>query len=69
MMPRPDPDKRSDPAAASVSLATEAVLLEARLRMLQEAIDTVDSRIEAVSEALYLLQRTPSASAEAEAED
>ncbi|MCX4461913.1 hypothetical protein OG585_01925 [Streptomyces sp. NBC_01340] len=64
-MPRRDPDKHSDPVAASVSLATEAALLEARLRMLQEEIDTVDARIEAVSESLRLLGRAPSASAEA----
>jgi vacuolar-type H+-ATPase subunit E/Vma4 len=48
-----------------VSLATEAALLEARLRMLQEEIDTVDACIEAVSESLRLLGRTPSAAAEA----
>jgi hypothetical protein len=48
-----------------VSLATEAALLEARLRMLQEEIDTVDACIEAVSESLRLLGRAPSASAEA----
>lgn len=62
-MPR-DPDKHSDPAAASVSLAAEAALLEARVRLLQEAIDTVDARIEAVSDTLRLLRRTSSASAE-----
>ncbi len=62
-MPR-DPDKHSDPAAASVSLAAEAALLEARLRLLQEAIDTVDARIKTVSDTLHLLRRTSSASAE-----
>ncbi len=64
-MPRRDPDRHSDLTAASVSLATEAALLEARLRMLREAIDAVDARIEAVSDALRLLHRTPSASARA----
>lgn len=62
MMPRRDPDQPSTPAAAAVSLATEAALLEARLRMLQEAIDTVDACINAVSDAL---RRASSASAQA----
>jgi hypothetical protein len=62
-MPR-DPDKHFDPAAASVSLAAEAALLEARIRLLQEAIDTVDARIKAASDALRLLHRTSSASAQ-----
>lgn len=62
MMPRQDHDKRSDPAAASVSLATEAALLEARLHILQEAIDTVDARINEASDALRLLRRAPAAS-------
>ncbi|WP_158104641.1 hypothetical protein [Streptomyces milbemycinicus] len=35
-----------------MSLAAEAALLEARLQMLQEAIDTVDTRIKSVSDAL-----------------
>jgi hypothetical protein len=52
----PDSDNYSDPAAW-VSLATEAALLEARLRMLREALDTVDARIEAVSETLRQLRR------------
>lgn len=64
-MPPEDPDRHSDLATASVSLATEAALLDARLRMLREAIDTVDAHIEAVSDALRLLRRTPSASARA----
>ncbi|MFF4353565.1 hypothetical protein [Streptomyces sp. NPDC001530] len=64
MMPR-DPDKHSDPAASSVSLAAEAALLEARVRLLQEEIDTVDARIKAVSDALRLLRRTSSASPQA----
>ncbi|WP_264349546.1 hypothetical protein [Streptomyces milbemycinicus] len=50
-MPR-DAHQHSDPAAACVSLAAEAALLEARLQMLQEAIDTVDTRIKSVSDAL-----------------
>jgi prefoldin subunit 5 len=60
MMSR-DPDKHFDPAAASVSLAAEAALLEARIHLLQEEIDTVDARIEVVSDALRLLRRTSSA--------
>ncbi|MFJ8107677.1 hypothetical protein [Streptomyces sp. NPDC096132] len=51
-----DPDQHFDPAAAGVSLAAEAALLEARLRLLQEAIDTVDARIRATSEALRRLR-------------
>lgn len=57
-----EPDQHSDPTAASVSLAAEATLLECRLRLLQEEIDTVDARIKAVSDALRLLRRTSSAS-------
>lgn len=53
----PAPDEHADPAAALVSLATEAALLEARLRMLREAIDTVDARIKAVTDSLRLLHR------------
>ncbi|WP_328884961.1 hypothetical protein [Streptomyces sp. NBC_00316] len=60
-MPR-DPDTHSDAAAASVSLATEAALLEARLRALHEALDTVDARIKAVSDALRRLRRSASVS-------
>lgn len=52
-----DADHHSDPAALGVWLATEATLLEARLRMLQEELATVDSRIEAVSETLRRLRR------------
>jgi hypothetical protein len=63
-MPR-DPDKYSDHAADGVSLAAEAALLEARLRLLQEAIDTVDARINAVSDTLRLLHRTSSVPSEA----
>lgn len=51
-----DPDQHSDPAAAGVFLAAEAAVLEARLRLLQEAIDTVDARIEEVSDTLRLLR-------------
>ncbi|MET7861413.1 hypothetical protein ABZS81_30280 [Streptomyces sp. NPDC005318] len=65
-----DRDHHSDPAAASVSLAAEAALLEARLRMLQEALGTVDARIEAVSEELRRLHgSTSSARAEEQADD
>ncbi|MEU9788102.1 hypothetical protein AB0H92_45340 [Streptomyces phaeochromogenes] len=45
-----------------MSLAAEAALLEGRLRLLQEAIDTVDTRIKAVSDTLRLLHRASSAS-------
>lgn len=64
MMPQRDSDQPSDPAVAAMSLATEAALLEARLRMLQDEIDTVDARIAAVSDALRLLRRAPSATAQ-----
>ncbi|MFF7160771.1 hypothetical protein ACFZBP_05155 [Streptomyces sp. NPDC008086] len=60
-MSRRDLDQESDPAATSVSLATEAALLEARLRMLREAIDTVDARMEEVSDALRQLKAVESA--------
>ncbi|MFS4091035.1 hypothetical protein [Streptomyces sp. AF1A] len=51
----PDPDAHRadcDPAGTGVSLAAEAALLEARLRMLRAEIGRVDARIEADSEAL-----------------
>ncbi|MFI9542609.1 hypothetical protein ACIHAR_01250 [Streptomyces sp. NPDC052016] len=57
-MPGGSTDRQTDPAAATASLAAEAVLLEGRLSLLREAIDTVDARIEAVSEALRRLQRS-----------
>lgn len=63
MMPRHDHGEHSDPAAANVSLATEAALLEARLHILQEAFDTVDARIKEAFDALRLLRRDPAASA------
>lgn len=53
-----DPEEHDDPAAASVSLAAEAALLETRLLILQEALDTVDARIKAVSDALCRLRRS-----------
>ncbi|MFG2359750.1 hypothetical protein [Streptomyces sp. NPDC048521] len=56
-MPR-STDQQSDPAAATASLVAEAALLEGRLRLLREAIDTVDARIDAVSETLRKLQRS-----------
>ncbi|MDX3849460.1 hypothetical protein [Streptomyces sp. AK02-01A] len=40
-----------------MSLAAEAALIEARIRMLQEAIDKADTHIEVVSEALRHLRR------------
>ncbi|MEE1665158.1 hypothetical protein RCR19_06460 [Streptomyces sp. WAC07094] len=59
------PDGHSDPAATGVSLAAEAALLEGRLRMLPEAIDTVDARIATISDALRQPRSTSSASSEA----
>ncbi|MER5366526.1 hypothetical protein [Streptomyces sp. NPDC002722] len=50
-------DRPTDPAAATASLAAEAALLEGRISLLREAIDTVHARIDAVSEALGRLQR------------
>ncbi|MGW4549011.1 hypothetical protein ACWEN4_21965 [Streptomyces violaceorubidus] len=50
-------DRQTDPAAATASLAAEAALLEGRLTLLREAIDSVDARIDAVSETLRRLQR------------
>ncbi|MGW1886621.1 hypothetical protein [Streptomyces sp. NPDC001970] len=67
-MPR-DPDKHPDPATASVSLAAEAALLEARMRMLHEALDTVNACIKAVSDTLYQLHRSASAANAADHED
>ena len=56
-MPR-STDRQADPSAATASLAAEAALLEGRLSLLREAIDTVDARIDAVSETLRRLQRS-----------
>ncbi|WP_416980945.1 hypothetical protein [Streptomyces sp. T028] len=60
-MPR-DSDQHSDPAVAGVFLAAEAALIEARLRLLQEAIATVDARIRAISDALGRLHPADPAS-------
>ncbi|MFD5721714.1 hypothetical protein [Streptomyces sp. NPDC127036] len=56
-----DPDQPCDPAAASVALAAEAAVFEARSRMLQEAIDAVDARIKAASDTLDRLRKAASA--------
>ncbi|MEU6707823.1 hypothetical protein [Streptomyces wuyuanensis] len=56
-----DPDQPPDPAASAVLLATEAALLEGRLRLLREALDTVDARMEAVSDTLRRLRHAASA--------
>jgi hypothetical protein len=56
-----DPDQPPDPAAAALLLATEAALLEGRLRMLRDALDTVDARMEAVSDTLRRLRSAASA--------
>lgn len=45
------PDQPYETAAGAV-LAAEAALLEARLRMLREALDSVDARIATVTEEL-----------------
>ncbi|MFF4833956.1 hypothetical protein [Streptomyces sp. NPDC001315] len=45
-----------DTAAATVSLAAEAAVLEARVHMLRETIDTVDARIQETSEKLRRLR-------------
>ncbi|MEV5840368.1 hypothetical protein AB0M32_00195 [Streptomyces sp. NPDC051985] len=54
-MPR-STDRRTDPAAVTASLAAEAALLEGRMSVLREAIDSVDARIDAVSETLRRLR-------------
>ncbi|MFG3305151.1 hypothetical protein [Streptomyces wuyuanensis] len=56
-----DLDQPPDPAASAVLLATEAALLEGRLRLLREALDTVDARMEAVSDTLRRLRHAASA--------
>ncbi|MFD7711670.1 hypothetical protein ACFV6E_38020 [Streptomyces sp. NPDC059785] len=55
-MPR-SADPQTDLAGATVSLAAEAALLEGRLSLLREALETVDARIDAVSETLGRLRR------------
>ncbi|GGS99605.1 hypothetical protein [Streptomyces chromofuscus] len=65
-MPR-STDRRTDPAAAVASLAAEAALLEGRLSLLREAIDTVDARIDAVSKALRQLQHSVAVPADGKA--
>ncbi|MER5602521.1 hypothetical protein [Streptomyces sp. NPDC002265] len=45
-----------DPHAAGVFLTAEAALLEARIRILQEAIDDVGTRIERSAERLRRLR-------------
>ncbi|ANB04380.1 hypothetical protein SAM40697_0418 [Streptomyces ambofaciens] len=54
-----DPGHTPDPAVVSVSLAAESALLEARMRLLQEAIHAIDTRIGAVSERLQRMYRAP----------
>jgi hypothetical protein len=51
-------DQQADPSATTASLAAQAALLEGRLRLLREAINTVDARIAAVSETLRRIQRS-----------
>jgi hypothetical protein len=45
-----------DPRAASVHLAAEAAVLEARMRILQEALDDVGARIQQSLERLHRLR-------------
>ncbi|MFI8008301.1 hypothetical protein [Streptomyces sp. NPDC086010] len=47
-----DTDTRHDLAAAIVSLAAEAALLEARVKVLREELSSVNDRIRTVSEEL-----------------
>jgi hypothetical protein len=60
-------DRQSDPAAATATLAAEAALLEGRLSLLREAIETVDARIHATSETLRRLQLSVAGSPDNEA--
>ncbi|TXS41790.1 hypothetical protein [Streptomyces sp. OR43] len=55
----PSTDRQTDPAATIASLAAEAALLQGRLIVLREAIDTVDARIDTVSKTLGRLLRPP----------
>lgn len=55
-----DTEDRPDLAAAVVSLAADAALLEARIRLLQEGLSSVDQRISAVSEELHRWLGRPS---------
>ncbi|OKK05048.1 hypothetical protein [Streptomyces sp. CB02400] len=55
---RDDRNGHTDPAGVGVSLAAEAALLEARLRMLSEALHEVDTRIRVVSDSLYKLRNS-----------
>ncbi|MGY5051543.1 hypothetical protein ACWDE0_39055 [Streptomyces sp. 900105755] len=48
-----------DPRAVGVFLTAEAALLEARIRILQEAIDDVSTRIERSAERLRRLREQP----------
>ncbi|MGW0084334.1 hypothetical protein [Streptomyces sp. NPDC003393] len=57
-------DRHADPSATTASLAAEAALLEGRVRLLREAINAVDARIEAVSETLRQLQRSGAGTAD-----
>jgi hypothetical protein len=54
-----DPYERHDAAATSVYLAAESAVLEARVRMLQSTLDTVDTRIRQTSERLRRLRLAP----------
>ncbi|MFF5344024.1 hypothetical protein ACFY4H_25485 [Streptomyces althioticus] len=51
-------DVYADPAGASVSLAAEAALLEARLGMLSDALHEVDARIKVVKDNLHKLRHS-----------
>ncbi|WP_328843228.1 hypothetical protein [Streptomyces sp. NBC_00258] len=60
-------ERRTDPAAVTVSLAAEAAVLEGRLGVLREAIDEVDTQIHAVSEKIRRLARSVAGSGDTEA--
>ncbi|MDQ0605334.1 hypothetical protein QF037_009679 [Streptomyces canus] len=49
-------DQDFDPRVAAASLAAEAAVLEAQIRILQEALDDVGTRIERSAERLRLLR-------------
>ncbi|MFJ4624417.1 hypothetical protein [Streptomyces sp. NPDC088812] len=57
-----------DTAAAGVTLAAEAAVLEARAHLLREAIDTVDARMRETSEKLCRLRLSCPAPAAEEAQ-
>ncbi|MBQ0889599.1 hypothetical protein KBZ94_32550 [Streptomyces sp. RM72] len=59
-----DTDPRPDLTAAIVSLAADAALLEARVRLLRKELSSVNERISAASEELNRRLGRPSAAGE-----